>query len=335
MQNTFSNFAGIDVSKCKIDVCLLRHDQSTCLHSSFANDVKGFAELSKWITLQVQSKDEVLFCMEHTGVYTVKLCLFLSNHSFQFSMVPALEIKRSIGMKRGKSDKVDAKAIAMYALLRKDVIQLYSLPEKRLQKLKHLLTHRALLVKIYTELHLSVKEENFLEKEITAVTTKQSKELLKSIQARIKKTEEHIICLIEGDKKIKQLYDLLLSIPGVGFVTATQLLVQTRLFTLFENARKFACYCGVVPFEHSSGKSLKSVPRVSHLANKKMKTLLNMAVLTAMQKDHQLKAYYERKVAEGKNKMLVLNNLRNKLIQRIFATIKRKTPYVMTMQFAA
>jgi transposase len=66
-----------------------------------------------------------------------------------------------------------------------------------------------------------------------------------------------------------------------------------------------------------------------------MKTLLNMAVLTAMQKDHQLKAYYERKVAEGKNKMLVLNNLRNKLIQRIFATIKRKTPYVMTMQFAA
>ena len=229
---------------------------------------------------------------------------------------------------------MDAKAIARYALLRKDVIQLYSLPEKKLQKLKHLLTHRALLVKIYTELHLSVKEENFFEKDIIALTTKQSRELLRSIATRIKKIEEHILSLINEDEKMKQLYDLLLSIPGVGFVTAAQLLVQTRLFTLFENARKFACYSGVVPFEHSSGKSLKGVPRVSHLANKKMKTLLNMAVLTAIKKDHQLKAYYERKVREGKNKMLVLNNLRNKLIQRIFATIKRKTPYVLTMQYA-
>lgn len=334
MQNTFSHFAGIDVSKHKLDVCLLYQDQRSFIHSSFVNNEKGFSELSEWIQLQVTDKDQVLFCMEHTGIYTMPLCLFLSKQGFSFSVVPALEVKRSIGMKRGKSDKVDAKAIAMYALLRKDVMQLYSLPEKKLQKLKHLLTHRALLVKIYTELHLSVKEENFVGKDIVALTMKQSRELLKSIATRIKKAEEQILSLINEDEEMNRLYNLLLSVPGVGFVTAAQLLVQTRLFTLFENARKFACYSGVVPFEHSSGKSIRGVPRVSHLANKKMKTLLNMAVLTAIKKDHHLKAYYERKVQEGKNKMLVLNNLRNKLIQRIFATVKRKTPYVMTMQYA-
>ena len=196
MQNTFSHFVGIDVSKYKFDVCLLHHNQHVCLHCSFVNDEKGFTELSKWITSQVVDKNQVLVCMEHTGIYTMPLCLFLSKHTYCFSMVPALEVKRSIGMKRGKSDKVDAKAIAMYALLRKDVIQLYRLPEKKLQKLKHLLTHRALLVKIYTELHLSVKEENFLEKEIVALAIKQSRELLKSISTRIKKTENHILSLI-------------------------------------------------------------------------------------------------------------------------------------------
>jgi transposase len=336
MQNTFSHFAGIDVSKHKLDVCLLHQDQRTSVHSIFSNTREGFSKLSKWIASQAISKEQVLFCLEHTGIYTMPLCLFLSKYSFSFSIVPALEVKRSIGVKRGKSDKVDAKAIAMYALLRKDIIELYHLPDRKLLKLKHLLTHRTLLVKLHTALQLSVKErEDFLEKEVLTITTRQSKELLKSIECKIKKTEDQILSLIKEDEQMKELYTLLLSIPGVGPITAVQLLVHTRLFTLFENARKFACYSGVAPFEHSSGKSLKTTPRVSHLANKKMKTLLNMAVLTSLKKDSQLKAYYERKLSEGKNKMLIINNLRNKLIQRIFATIKRKTPYVLTMQYAA
>lgn len=336
MQNSFSHFAGIDVSKNKIDVCLLRTSQSESDHNTFINSVQGFKQLIKWIGSKVGDIQEVLFCLEHTGMYAMPLCLFFSKHSLSFSMVPALEVKRSVGVKRGKSDKVDAKAIATYAMLRKDTISLYSLPENKLLKLKDLLTHRALLVKLRTALTVSLKErQEFMEKDITTLATKQSKQLLKSIQLKVKAAEDEILYLVTQDQQIKEVYDLLLSVPGVGPIIAVHLLVQTRLFTIFENARKFACYSGVVPFEYSSGKSLKSVPRVSHLANKKMKTLLNLAVLTAIKRDPELKFYYNRKVAEGKNKMLVLNNLRNKLVQRIFATVKRKTPYVLTMQFAA
>ena len=60
-----------------------------------------------------------------------------------------------------------------------------------------------------------------------------------------------------------------------------------------------------------------------------------MAALTAIKTDGQIALYYNRKIKEGKNPMLVLNNIRNKLVARIFATIKRQTPYVFTMKFAA
>ena len=60
-----------------------------------------------------------------------------------------------------------------------------------------------------------------------------------------------------------------------------------------------------------------------------------MCALTAKKYDHELKEYYERKVAEGKNKMLVLNNIRNKLLQRIFAVVNRQQPYVNIRKYAA
>jgi len=110
---------------------------------------------------------------------------------------------------------------------------------------------------------------------------------------------------------------------------------SSRCFTVFESSRKFACYAGIAPFEYRSGTSIRGRTKVSHLANKTMKTLLNLAALTAVKTDPQIKQYYQRKIKEGKNPMLILNNVRNKLVARMFTTVKRQTPYVFTMQFAA
>jgi transposase len=101
----------------------------------------------------------------------------------------------------------------------------------------------------------------------------------------------------------------------------------------FKNWRKFACYCGVAPFEYKSGSSIKGRTRVSHLANKKIKALLNMAALTAKKNDMEMRAYYDKKVKEGKNKMLVLNSIRCKIISRAFAVIQRNTPFVNVNKF--
>ena len=66
-----------------------------------------------------------------------------------------------------------------------------------------------------------------------------------------------------------------------------------------------------------------------------MKSLLQMCAMTTLKYDPQLKEYYIKKKEEGKNSMLVLNNIRCKLISRVFAVVNRETPYVNTHKFAS
>lgn len=132
--------------------------------------------------------------------------------------------------------------------------------------------------------------------------------------------------IISENEQLKQQNELIQSIPGIGPQTALYLIWVTKSFHSFENWRQLACYAGVAPFEYSSGSSIRGRTKVSPLADKKLKSLLNMCVMNA-------KKYYERKVEEGKSKMLVLNNIRCKLLGRVFAVINRGTPYVNTAKF--
>jgi transposase len=127
----------------------------------------------------------------------------------------------------------------------------------------------------------------------------------------------------------------LTSITGVGKMTSICLIIRTQSFEKFDNWRQAACYCGCAPFEYSSGTSINGRTRVSPLADLKLKSLLTMCALSAIRYDAELKAYYERKIVEGKNKMLIINNIRCKLLARIFAVINRNSPYVNTHRFAS
>lgn len=337
MKKSFTVFIGIDVSKFKLDVCCLLVDEKQGIHHVFENSAKGIRAMLKWISESVSgSKEDYLFCMEHTGIYAMPVCCYLSEQQYRFALVPALEILKSIGMKRGKTDKADASAIAKYAQTRCADIQLYTLPEKQLLKLKFLLSHRNLLVKTRKSFYVAMTEPSaFIAKELIRDINKQNKQLVKNLDAKIKQIEKQIIDIITADEQMNKVYTLLQSVPGIGPHIAAYLIVYTRCFTVFENSRKFACYAGIAPFEHQSGISIKGRNRVSHLANKRMKSLLNLAALAARKTDMQIKTYYDRKLNEGKNPMLILNNIRNKIVTRIFATIKRQTPYVLTMKFAA
>lgn len=121
---------------------------------------------------------------------------------------------------------------------------------------------------------------------------------------------------------------LMLSIEGIGRKTALKMILETQAFTRFTDSRKFCCHAGVAPFSYLSGSSQHSRNRVSQRANKSIKSLLHLAALSAIQnKNSELRKYYDRKVAEGKNKMTVLNAIRAKLIARIFAVIRDDSIY--------
>ena len=135
--------------------------------------------------------------------------------------------------------------------------------------------------------------------------------------------EKEMKALISSDEKMNGFFRLIVSVKGVGLILAANFLVITNCFKGFTGSRKFACYAGIAPFEHQSGTSLKMKSRVSHYANKRLKTLLNLSAGSAIQADAELKAYYQRRLANGKSKMSTLNIVRNKIVHRVFAVVKR------------
>jgi transposase len=322
---TYQNFIGIDVSKDHLDIAFFQEGKPI-KHKHIANNLESItAYLSSF-----QDKYEIkesLFCMEHTGIYINWLLVAFSDFKCAIWVENALQIKRSGGANRGKNDKVDAQRIATYAFRFQDKVNLYCPPSEQLEALKTLQTLRKTLVNHKQELETYVNEQSqFSTASTQKLLEENSTSTLEHLTLRIEQIEKDMNQIIKDDPKLKELYDFTTSVTGVGKVTAIQLLVATDGFTKFDTAKQLACYCGVVPFENSSGK-FKGKARVSKMANKALKTALHMCALSALRVEGELRVYYLRKIAEGKNKMSVINALRNKIVQRIFACVKNKTLY--------
>ena len=133
--------------------------------------------------------------------------------------------------------------------------------------------------------------------------------------------------LISSDPELKAIFALATSVKGVGPVLATELLIYTHKFTRMTNIKQLACYCGVAPFTHTSGTSIRGKTRTSHFANMALKRTLHLAAMSSTQYVPDLRKYYQRRIAEGKPKMCVINAIRNKLLHRILAVVKRGIPY--------
>ena len=331
-------FIGIDISKKWIDVASSENGQEQQMsHKQFDNNVKGFKQMLKWLkSIEQVAASDCLFCMEHTGVYSIPLCCFLQDQQLDYILESALRIKRSLGIRRGKDDQADAKAIAKYLHLHHKRLKNSNLPSQTLIDLKNLLAYRERLIKKCQAIKVGAVETKAftLESEIMEWISQDTEELVQIFKTKIKDVESRIKELVEQDDQIKQIFDLATSVKGVGPIIALQMIIHTNCFEAFESARQFACYIGVAPFHQKSGISINQQAKVSPLGHKKLKALLTNGVMSAIQNDKELRAYYKRKIAQGKIKYKVLNAVKNKLISRVFATIKRGTPYVELLSYA-
>ena len=136
--------------------------------------------------------------------------------------------------------------------------------------------------------------------------------------------EKQIESLIKKDERLVEMIKYATSVDGVGFKIAVALIAATNEFKNVKTGRQLACYIGVAPFPHQSGTSVSGPNRVSHLANKILKRLLHLGAISAITHIQEFKAYYERKLAEGKSKMSIINAVRNQLILRIFVCVGKK-----------
>ena len=317
---------GCDVSKTTLDFAIYERgkDYRMFPHIQVANSVEGFQAMRKWLrTFKINIKD-VVIAMEHTGVYSNALAEWCFKKGITFVILHPMDVKNSCTRGRNKTDMVDAQYIADYVYTMREKLE-PSTPEATvIKKLRQLRNERQLTVRTRTSYINQMKTVTNTDtlhrmKKLTAILTEQ----IKAIEAAIKKE-------IESDSAIKETYELLTSIPGIGLVNAVTTIISTGNFTRFQTARQYAKFSCVSPLSNQSGTSVHNGNHISRAGHNEIKSLLTDGARSAITHDPQLRAYYERKRAQGKSHGCVMNAVKFKLICRMFAVVKRQSAYVNT-----
>lgn len=319
----FYFFTGIDVSKSWLDIAVFSAADGIVHQTRISNNVKDIRsflkELKKLLKTELTNH---LFCMEHTGRYGRA---FLNASILEKANVwveMPIQIKRSQGLVRGKTDQWDAVRIAQYAHRFADKAVFWKPMDNTTEELKELQVKRGRMVKAYTQLSQESKSDPLFKKPLLAL-----KQSIKAIELKM----EHVV---EQSKNTKHQYELLQTVPGIGKQTAIALLVVTDGFTRLMESRKLSCYAGVAPFPYQSGSSVKGRTRISKMGDMKLKVLLNLSAWNAIRSITAFKDYFNRKVAEGKHQMCVINAVRNKLLALALAVIKRNSPFEKNYSFS-
>ena len=340
MKKEVKFYLGMDVSKLWVDITVMRvlnHEKQPVVTERFDNDQAGMKVLDKWLKKHQVSFDErSLLVIENTGVYHRLVWEYCSKQGLPLYIGNATHIKWSFGIARGKNDKIDSQRLCAYAFRNADELKATPVLNPVFLKLKDMMTARSRLlaqknsIKVYLgELKLSNSKETQL------IIEEAHKAALEGIKASVKIVEKQIHQMVQQDAAIKNNYDLLLSVPGIGYLTAVYIICCTNNFICKITGKQLASYAGVAPFGNTSGTSIKSRDKVHKMANKDLKKLLHMGALSAITHYPEFKDYYERKVKEGKHEQSVINAVRSKIALRAVAVVNNQKPYVNNYKKAA
>lgn len=326
----YNYFIGIDVSKDKLDYAVMR-GKDLLFHRVAKNEPDDIvAFVSGLDSLPGFKIAKAIFCMEDTGYYCNHLINTLKRLKADINVGNAAHIKSSLGLVRGKDDKVDSIRIARYCWKSRDELDILGKKRSLMQQLTILNALRTRLLGVSVVVKTPLKEQAaFIDPTLQAITVARCERTVSAVIADLDELDSVIDKLINADVRLKRLNRIITSVPGVGRITALQLLICTNEFRNISDPKKFASYAGVAPFKKESGKGTGIFrARVSKSANKKMKSLLHICALQAVRHDDEIKKYYHRKTAEeGKSKMSTLNAVRNKLILRIFVCVRHDRLY--------
>lgn len=327
-------FIGVDFSKKTFDVTMIREmdDSNEELgYSQFENKEKGFRAFYKWAkeTAPKGSRAQWLICGETTGVYNVKFAEWAYNKGLDVWIENAYAIKHSLGLSRGKDDKLDSLRIATYAQEKKRKARLYKPLEGTLKELQVLLRRRQLLDKCRKALQNAVKEDlqaysddpvlNDVYRKITEIA-----EEIKDIENEI---QHKMVSLARHDVTLCKNYAIVHSFCGIGDINTIAMLVYTDNFHKFETANQMATAWGVAPFNKQSGTSINTPAHVSFYCNHWLKGLLTCAANSAIVNNKKIGRYYDRMIDKGKTKGVAYNNVKSKMIHIVFTMVQNQTEY--------
>ena len=309
---------GIDVAKLKFNVCLLRED-GKLRHRVFANTAAGFIELADWLVKQKVAR--VHACLEATGTYSEALATYLFDAGHLVSVVNPAAVKAFAGaqLSRTKTDKADAELIARFCLSQQPAQ--WSPPAPEVRELQALVRRLESLIEIRTA------ELNRLGSGVTSAAVQASiQNVIKSLEAEIKRTEKLIKKHIKNHPQLKEDHDLLLSIPGIGEATTARLLAEIN-FHQYEHARSVAAFSGLVPRLRQSGSSVRGRARLSKMGAPRIRQALYFPAVTAIRCNPVIKGWAQGLRERGKCEMQIIGAVMRKLIHLAYGVIKSGKPY--------
>jgi len=295
--------------------------------TTFENDYDTFSQFRYWLETNQALPANCIICMEATGVYGEALAYFLVSNGYQVVIEAPLKVKRAFDPEGHKSDPVDSRQIAEYAYRFFDQLRYWEPKEVAIEQIKTLLTLREQLVvqkTAHKNANRAIKRKvvrNMLAEGI-------HDRVIKGLEEEIKEIEKEIKRLVDEDPASKELQTLLETIPGIGKTLATFLVVTMHSAPEPYNPKALAAYIGICPYEDSSGSSRHKKATSRHYGPSAMRRLIHLAAMSVRQHCPLYTHYFARKVAEGKEKQLVINNIANKLLKMVCAVARTKTPYI-------
>ena len=327
---------GIDISKEKIDASAIdvrdtRLGVVQLDYQVFENRPKGFRSMLSWARRLVKGigLEDVLFCCETTGGYDRSLCEYIYAKGLDIWREGALQIKRSMGVRKGKDDKADSLMIAEYAMRHMDKAVIYETPSDTVSELKALFLYRQRLVRERTgeKVRLAQMEATAAKSKSMSFILRVSKKIVKELDEAIAECEKKIQEVKESDEQLKKNYGHITSVSGIGIVNATAFIAYTNNFRSIPNANKMASYWGVAPFREHSGTSVDKKSCVKYYSNSLLKAYLTQAAECTVKEHGIYRDYYLRLQAAGKPHGVVINNVRNKLIHLVLSLVTNDADY--------
>ena len=323
-------YVGIDISQDDFACSIFTlPDSPIQTMEDLPNNISGFERLESWIISNRISPDNCIFCLEATGVYGESLCYWLISKGYQVAVEPPLKVKRAFPDKSHKNDRVDSRKIAEYAYRYLDELRLWRPKSEIVEQLKVLLMTREQLVKQKTALNNTLKA---LKKKIvqTPFANKIYENNINLLKKQIKDIEKEIHKHIDKHPDFRNTVRFLESITGVGLLLAANFLVATDGFEneLAIHYRRAAAFIGICPYQHRSGSSIHKRSRIPNYGPSRLRKLLHLAARSVITHNENFNRYFTLKLAQGKNKTLILNNVSNKLLKIMCAIIRTQRPYL-------
>lgn len=328
LKKNVKNYFGIDIASETFAISLFQSpDQSVITKDSMANNEKGFQSLNIWLKDMRATVSNSVICMEATGVYGEAISHYLAAQGFKVAIEPPLKVKRAFNQDGHKTDAVDSAQIAEYAYRFFDELRFWQPPTEVIEKIKHFLSARELLTKqsVATQNALSAYKQHVI-KESAIIDMYQNNVAL--VKEQIKTIDQHIDELIKANPSFHEISLILVSLCGVGTLLAAYLIVTSNGFQNITDFKHMAAFIGICPFQHKSGKTIYRNAHSRQFGPEYIRKLLHLAARSVATHNSEFRKYYLRKLEEGKNKKVALNNIANKLLKISFAMVRDRKQFI-------